>query len=244
VDGLRARAGLQPTSNHPFFEGMFSPYGTLGLFPSAFAAPQRDWPANTRLTGFPFSAEVDDHPLPPELEKFPGKGEPPVVFTLGSNVVREAGSFYAESLKAVRRVGCRAVLLVGDDARNQVAGPIPDSVFCCAFAPYMRLFPRAAAVVHQGGIGTTGHAMLAGIPMVIVPHVHDQPDNAHRAAKLGVARVQSRRGYDGERAAGHVEALLTQTDYKRKAESLRDLLRNENGVDRACDAVEEVLSHG
>jgi len=244
LDGLRSRVGLKPAPNHPFFEGMFSPYGTLGLFPRALAQPQKDWPANTRLTGFPFCAQVDDHPLPAELERFLGKGEPPVVFTLGSNVVREAGSFYAESLNAVERIGCRAVLLTGDDARNQLAGQVPDSVFCCAYAPYMNLFPRAAAIVHQGGIGTTGHAMAAGVPMLIVPHVHDQPDNAHRAAKLGIARVQSRQGYNGQRAAVHLEALRIQAGYKRRAESVQGLLRKENGVACACEVVEEVLSHG
>jgi hypothetical protein len=50
-------------------------------------------------------------------------------FTLGSSAVFDAGPFYSESIEAVRRVGCRAVLLVGCDTRNQPAEPLPHSIF-------------------------------------------------------------------------------------------------------------------
>ena len=241
MDQLRAKAGLSASLKHPFFEGMFSPWGTLGLFSRTLAAPQKDWPGNTRLTGFPFCAEIDDHPLADELETFLLAGEAPIVFTLGSNVVREAGNFYIESKAAAEHCGCRAVLLTGDDERNRVPSGAP-SVFACSWAPYKTLFARAAAVVHQGGIGTTGHAMSAGVPMLIVPHVHDQPDNAYRAQRLGIARVQSRGAYSGARAAAHLKALLTRPAYKSRAESIRGLVRAEDGVGTACDTVEEMLS--
>jgi hypothetical protein len=142
---------------------MFSPHGTLGLFSRELAAPQKDWPANTRITGFPFCGQIDGGPLEADLEKFLPAGPAPAVFTLGSNVVREAGSFYQESLEAAKSAGCRAVLLTGEDARNRVSGASCDLTFSCAYAPYKMLFPPAAAVVHRGGIGTFGHAMAAGV---------------------------------------------------------------------------------
>jgi UDP:flavonoid glycosyltransferase YjiC (YdhE family) len=242
IDRLRAKAGLNPSSKHPFFEGMFSHYGTLGLFSRTLAIKQKDWPANTRLTGFPFCAEIDDRPLGDELDAFLSAGQPPVVFTLGSNVVREAGNFYNESKAAAERCGCRAVLLTGDDERNRI--PPTRAIFTCSHAPYKNLFPRASAVVHQGGIGTTGHAMAAGVPMLIVPHVHDQPDNAYRVQRLGIARVESRSSYNAGSAASHLKTLLTQPAYKRRAQTVRSLVQTENGVASGCDAVEEVLSHG
>ena len=55
-------------------------------------------------------------------------------------------------------------------------------------APHAALFPRAALVVHHGGIGTLGQALRAGRPMLVVPWSHDQPDNASRVARLGVGR--------------------------------------------------------
>ena len=56
-------------------------------------------------------------------------------------------------------------------------------------APHSQLFPRAAAIVQQCGIGTLGQALSAGCPILAVPFAHDQPDNAYRIERLGVARV-------------------------------------------------------
>ena len=71
----------------------------------------------------------------------------------------------------------------------------------CDYAPFSELFPRAAAIVHHGGIGTTGLAMRSGRPMLVMPCAWDQPDNAERVARLGIARIISRRHYTPARVA-------------------------------------------
>lgn len=49
------------------------------------------------------------------------------------------------------------------------------------------LLPRAAAVVHHGGVGTVGAALHAGTPQIIRPFFGDQPFWAGRLRELGVA---------------------------------------------------------
>ena len=110
-----------------------------------------------------------------------------------------AGDFYEESLKAARLLGRRAVLLVGSRPGRLPVGPLGSDAWACAYAGHAQLFPRAAAVVHQGGVGTTAQALRAGVPMLVVPFAHDQPDNAARVRRLGVARVLSRRAYRAAR---------------------------------------------
>ena len=128
------------------------------------------------------AAEPD---LSPELAAFLDDGEPPIVFTLGSAAVYDPGPFFDESAKAAALLRRRAVLLIGPEA-GQIVGAGPD-VAVFGYAPFSKLFPRAAPVVHQGGSGTTGQVMRAGRPMLVVPYAHDQPDNALRARKLGIA---------------------------------------------------------
>ena len=93
--------------------------------------------------------------------------DPPIVFTLGSAAVHDPGPFFDESAKAAALLERRAVLLVGPEP-GQMVGAGPD-VAVFGYAPFSKLFPRAAAVVHQGGSGTTGQVMRAGRPMLIVP---------------------------------------------------------------------------
>ena len=66
---------------------------------------------------------------------------------------------------------------------------LPPGTIAVDGAPHDQVFPRASAIVHQGGVGTTGQAMRSGRPELIVPFAHDQPDNAFRVQQLGIARV-------------------------------------------------------
>src|SRR5438445_634188 len=54
------------------------------------------------------------------------------------------------------------------------------------YVRFVRVFGRAAAVVHHGGIGTTSQCFRAGVPQLIMPMAHDQPDNAARVKRMGV----------------------------------------------------------
>ena len=44
-----------------------------------------------------------------------------------------------------------------------------EGIHVAEFVPHAWLFPRAAAIVHAGGAGTTGAALRSGVPSVIVP---------------------------------------------------------------------------
>jgi UDP:flavonoid glycosyltransferase YjiC (YdhE family) len=110
------------------------------------------------------------------------------------------------------------------------------------YAPFSELFPRAAAVVHHGGIGTTGLAMRAGRPMLVMPCSWDQPDNAARVTRLGIGRSISRRGYTPARVAAELRHLLDDPSYSQRAAAVGECVRQEDGVRSACDALERLLS--
>ena len=239
---FRKELGLPPTTNNPIFDGQFSPTLTLALFSPTLAAPQPDWPPNTQVTGFLFYDRADRGTgLAPELLEFLGQGDPPMVFTLGSSAVLHAGDFYVQSVDAAQRLGRRAVLLIGHDTRNRPSQPLPKEILACDYAPYSELLPRAAAVVHQGGIGTTAQALRAGVPMLVVPFAFDQPDNADRIERLGVGRVLPRKLYNAERAARELSILTSQKRYAARAKEVGRIVQAEDGIGQACQFIENCL---
>ncbi len=241
VDALRRGLGL-PEGGNALFDSGGASTRELALFSPLLGAPQADWSPNTVATGFAFY----DQPAPGnmELEAFLNAGAPPIVFTLGSSAVITPGDFFRESALAARQVNRRALLLgaASESAgTSTVPGAPGQDVFACAYASYAEVFPRAAAVVHQGGVGTTAEALRAGRPMLVVPFGADQPDNARRVERLGVARVLSRRRYRAMRVAQELRRLL-EPGYARRAEQLGALVRAEAGVRTACDEIEDVLN--
>ncbi len=243
VREVRSERGLPPGGD-PLYEGQHSALLTLALFSRVLAAPQPDWPPSTRLTGFLFRDSAGGEALDTELEAFLASGTPPVVFTLGTSAVAVAGSFYEESLAAARRLGMRAVLMVGNDPANRPRASLGADAIAVERAPHAALFPFAAAIVHHGGIGTLGQALRAGKPMLVVPWSHDQPDNAHRAQRLGVAAILSPRRYRADRAARAIETLLHDPAFATRAAEIGAIVRAEDGVDAACEAIEAAaLAH-
>jgi UDP:flavonoid glycosyltransferase YjiC (YdhE family) len=236
---LRRELGL-PRGKDPLFEGRNSTHLVLALFSKVIGEPQPDWPANTLVTGFPFYDEEDSR-LAPELKEFLDQGEPPIVFTLGSSAVRDAGSFFEESAGAAERLGKRAVLIIGPSI-NQVTRSLHHDVIALEYAPYAKIFPRASVVVHQGGVGTTGQALRAGKPMLVMPFGGDQYDNGARVARRGAGRTIMRRQYTAVRAADELRELLDNPRYRQTAAELSSRIQTENGVRAACDAIEGELT--
>ena len=240
---LRRRIGLPALTVNPMFEGQFSPMGTLANFFRHFAQPQPDWPARTVCTGFPFyDRESTDQNMEPALIEFLRAGSAPVVFTLGSSAVMAPGQFYKESINAARELGVRAVLLVGTQAEKTLSEG--GSIYVARYAPYSELLPKAAATVHQGGIGTTAQALRAGRPMLIVPWAHDQPDNGYRIQKLGAGRCLKRSKYNARSAAGELKRLLADRSYASSAKDVSERIAEEDGVSAACNAIEAALRRG
>src|SRR6266545_2992021 len=240
---LRAELGL-PRGEQPLLAGQHSPALVLALFSSVLAKPQPDWPPNTRITGFAFYDRRDffgETEMQSALTKFLDEGPPPLVFTLGSSAFWVAKNFYRDSIEAAQALGQRALLLLGH-ARNLPTEPLPEGVSAFEYAPFSQLLPRARAIVHQGGVGTTGQALRSGRPVLIVPHAHDQFDNAARVVRLGCGRMIARPRYNAKNATRELGALLRNQDYFTKAEEVGRLVQSENGASSAVDAIEAVLN--
>lgn len=240
IQSFRAEIGLPPAAD-PLLEGQHSPDLALALFSPLMASPQPDWPAQMKQTGFPFYDQSDQRPLPPTLEAFLKSGPPPVVFTLGSAAVLSAGDFYAVSAVAAPRVNRRGVLLTGSDPKNRPEN-LPKNVIAVDYAPYSELFPRAAAVVHSGGIGTTAQCLRAGKPMLIVPFANDQFDNAHRIRVAGLGRRCYRNRYNILNVGAEICRLLNDPPFMKKTKAAGEAVRAENGTMNACDLIETYLA--
>ena len=239
VTDFRDELGL-PHVGNPMFEGQHSPTRVLALFSEVFAQRQPDWPQQAEITGFCFYDGHHEAVVPPELIRFLDSGAPPIVFTLGSSAVWVAHDFFRESIEAARSIGRRAVLLIGDE-RN-LPRSLPQGVIAVDYVPYQSLLPRACAVVHHGGVGTTSQALLAGVPTLIVPFAFDQSDNAEHAFRIGTSRILYRKNYQAARVANELEELLRHPYYSHRALEVSQKLKREDGPARAADLIEQVLT--
>ena len=239
IDRVRTGYGLSRAGARRLLEPADNSVLRLGCYSSTFAPLPRDVSPRTRLVGFPLfdSASGRDEPLPNLLTAFLAAGPPPVVFTLGSFAVGGGSQFYDRAREAARRLNRRAVLLVGGHA----APRWNESLFTCSYARHSQLFPAAAVIVHHGGIGTTGQAMRAGKPQLVVPHMGDQNDHAARILRHGLGlRLNDARltASDFEKA---IALLISNPSYAIRAAAVAERIANEDGAAAAAQAIVDVM---
>jgi UDP:flavonoid glycosyltransferase YjiC (YdhE family) len=227
-------AGLAPPKDL-FFYAQESSQLALGLWSRRLRGPVRDDPPRMMICGAAFPAEPD--PLDPELESFLESGDPPVVVTLGTSAREMGGPLYENAADACERLGHRAVLLTGVSNRPET---LPDRVVAFESAPHGRLLSRACAVIHHAGAGTGAQALRSGRPSVIVPFGHDQIDNAHRAERLGVARVVPRKRANVDRLARSLELVLADERVLAAAREVSEFVGREQGASVAANHLERL----
>lgn len=242
VIDFRRELGLADLG-HPMYEGQHSPACVLAMFSPLLGGAQPDWPKAAVQTGTAqFTPPAPA--LPDELQAFLArKDKPLVVFTLSSSA-SDTGDFYLECVKAAGMLGLRALLITsGQAASRQWQTALPEWAMRLDYAPFEIIFPHAAAVVHAGGIGTGFRALQAGVPQVLIPHAHDQLDNAMRLCRLGVATLIRRRRVGARYLANVLGTQLANAEARRRALELQQPARRENGALAAADIIERQLAH-
>jgi len=235
LNQVRTEQGLPPV-DRPLHEWLHSPTRVIGLFPSWFAAPAGDWPPQVRLTGFPLYDGPGPHVLPPELLRFLEQGDPPIVFTAGTGM-RHAQHFFRAAIDACAILGMRGVLVSA--AIEQLPTQTPAGVTAFKYAPFSALLPRAKALVHHGGIGTSAQALRAGIAQVVIPLAYDQMDNAARLQRLGVAAALTQREPSAARLARALRKLLDRPGLQAKLSDAAHKLEHPSSLAETCRLIEE-----
>ena len=160
----------------------------LCLWPSWFAPDSAFGRSaeNSSRVGFVADTGKEEPPLSGELWDFLADGDAPVVVTAGSGRMIAPGFFGAAVGGAFR--ARRRVILV-----SRFVDELPtwtgDGLLRLPTAPLAKLLPRAAAIVHHGGIGTSATALAAAVPQLVLAEGVDRPDNGRRLSDLGVAEA-------------------------------------------------------
>lgn len=196
-----------------------------------------DWGPSVHITGYWFNDTGADYEPGAGLARFLDQGEPPVVIAFGSMTAGDPARLTRIATRALDLTGRRGVLV------GPAAPAVPDErVFHVPEIPHDWLFPRAAAVVHHGGAGTTAAALRAGVPNVAVPFFADQPFWAERVQALPAGPAPlPRKALTPQRLAASIRRATGDPRIQAGARRTGRLLREEDGAAQAVKIIEQHL---
>ena len=231
LNRARSQTGL-PALNSPLQQ-----YETatriLVLATAAFDWPASHWPANVRHVGTP-----EDRVKPAqEGHDWLTDGKGPFIVVSLSALNQGQTATLKSILAALSSLPIRALVTLGP-ALNAEQFEAPSNVRLEQFVQHDLMLPHAAALVTQCGIGTLTKALRYGVPMVCLPLVGDQHDNAARVvARNAGVRLAAETSPDQLRSA--IDRVMKDERFKRGARELGTAMALEgDAIRRAADEIE------
>lgn len=196
-----------------------------------------DYGPALHVTGFWFLDRPAAWQPSAELAQFLARGAPPVYIGFGSMSDRAPEAVARIAAEALQMTGQRGILVSGWEGLRSVH--VPDNMLLIESAPHDWLFPRVAAVVHHGGVGTMAAALRAGVPQVVVPFGADQPLWAETLFQRGAAPVPlPRRRLTAPRLASALQQAQRDPALVLATRRLAAALGAEHGVARAVQVID------
>ncbi|MEV4723832.1 glycosyltransferase, partial [Micromonospora humida] len=118
------------------------------------------------------------------------------------------------------------VVVLVEPAQQAALRPLPGNVRLVDSPLALRLvLPTCAALVQQGGAGTTMTALGLGVPQLVLPQVSDQHFNAERLAVTGAGTWLPGGRADDDTLRGLVGELIADGPRRAAAALMRDRVR-------------------
>lgn len=92
-------------------------------------------------------------------------------------------------IEAYRNMPTRRLIIVADCLNSSQVMPLSDNIELLDQAPQLEMLSRCELFITHGGLGGVKEAILAGVPMLVIPCSFDQHANARRVEfhKLGLS---------------------------------------------------------
>ncbi len=191
--------------------------------PFAYAGPYVADPAGVQAWESPWPAG-DDRPL---------------VVVTSSSLYEAQEDLLKRTIAALGPLPVRAVVTLGP-ALDLADFPGSENALVVASASHAALMAQAALFVTHGGHGSVIRPLMAGLPVLVLPGLRDQRDNARRVVHRG-AGLMLERDAAPEAIAAAVQALLEDPAYAQAAPALGAAIAEDLANRCAEDLLEALL---
>ena len=203
----------------------------------SFDVPEKKLHSNVRYVGTP----VDDADVKPDAWTLPWPDDDlrPLVLVSMSTLPQGQGPALHHIVEAVSGMQIRALVTLGPSLKKDDFAAA-DNVALEQFVPHSAILPQAAAIISQCGLGTLTKALRHGVPLLCMPLIADQPENAARIVSRG-AGVLLRPDASAADIRAALERLLTEPSFREAARKLGAPMVGDRAESRAADELEGIV---
>lgn len=129
------------------------------------------------------------------------------------------------------------VMAAGSQAVLDNLGKVPQNFDVRVHVPQLAVLPHAAAFISHGGMNSTQESLYHGVPLVVIPQMHEQEATARRVSELGLGRFLPRPEVTVESLERAVEEVLTHESLRTNVKAMQQTVRATGGAPLAVKAM-------
>lgn len=234
INQIRTKIGLAVVENWSAWLRN-TPSRTIGLWADWFCDATPAESSGVLQTGFIWDDEPTTSAIPADVQEFLQQ-EPPILITGGTTSL--AGEKFFEVSAAACKLLDRPALLV---TRHQklIPSSLPHRVKWVKYLPSLvSCMPYTSAIIHHGGLVTSGQGLAAGIPQLVLSGGADQLYTGSCLNNLGVGKYLASLQWQPEVVAQSLHQLINSALVRDRCRIFADKFINTNSVATTCDLIE------
>lgn len=237
VNDQRRAWGLKPLKRST---DALSALAQIAQLPEALEFDVLGKPTNLHYTG-PF---VDAHQRPKVDFPWERLDRRPLVYASLGTLQNGSESIFRTIAEGCGGLGVQLVISLGGGLDPTHLGVLAGDPIVVRYAPQLEIMKRAAVVITHAGLNTVLESLAEGVPLVALPLGNDQPGVAARVAARGAGIVIPQRKLTARKLRTAVQTVLQDENYRQAAATLKSVISQADGLNRAADIIERVLDIG
>ena len=238
VNRVRQKYGLPSLARTCFHA---SPYLFLAYTTEALEYPRPDLPPQVYFVGPCISQRRGDTDVP-----FPWEwlDERPVVYVSFGTINTGQRHFFDKAIAASEGQPWQTIISLGRYLDPALRGGVPRNVLLQSYVPQAELLRRTRVMVSHAGANSVIESLAAGVPLIVAPIRHDQPENAQQVVEAGAGlRVNMRRVTVHELRMS-IQCLLEDSTFRENAYRIMADFARCNGPNTAAALVLRLAETG
>jgi len=229
---------LPPLTDWPFNPRNHWQTPILYAFSPQVIPRPADWREGVHITGYWFSDHASTWKPDDRLVEFLEQGSAPIAVVFGSTSTRKLKGIYHKVFEALKITNQRGII-IGQKPEELDS---PEIYWQEGPIPYEWLFKRSTAVIHHGGAGTTGKALRAGLPSIILPFTSDQPFWGRQIYKLGAGpKPIPPKRISTVKLEVAIDSAINDHEMKKRVMKIGENIHREDGVAQAIRIMDNLV---
>lgn len=166
------------------------------------------------------------------------ESDKPLIYISLGTIANKAVSFYKKCIDAFKHENVTVIMSIGKSVNISKLGKIPDNFLIYPHVPQLKVLQRANLFITHGGMNSITEALYFGVPMIVIPHMADQPANAKRVEELNLGRQLDKRRITPRMLRNTVNSIVNDSEIRAKVQSMSKKFHSINANQRGAEFIE------